>query len=148
MTLVAGKVDGKVPICNLYNGHGSYQSFGIESENSFATMRLDEFYSNEFASLFLKQDFGTLLFTTPKFKPEVCLVTNIGFGKLLHPEYHQIINIKTLDKGYYESGVLINKILNNQFYGLGFGMFYRYGPYAYSKIADNFAYIMTLSLNL
>jgi hypothetical protein len=148
MTLVAGKVDGKVPLCNLYNGHGSYQSFGIESENSFATMRLNEFYSSEFASLFLKQDFGTLLFTTPKFKPEVCLVTNIGFGKLLHPEYHQIINMKTLDKGYCESGVLINKILNNQLYGLGFGIFYRYGPYTYSKIADNFAYIMTLSLSL
>lgn len=148
VTLVAGKVDGKVPICNLYEGHGSYTSFGVEAENSFGTMRLNEFYSNQFVSLFLKQDFGTLLFSTPKFKPEICLVTNVGYGKLLHPEYHQLVNFKTLEKGYYESGLLINKLLNNQFSGLGFGVFYRYGAYGFAKTADNFAYKMTLTMNL
>ncbi|HEY4785498.1 MAG TPA: DUF5686 family protein, partial [Bacteroidales bacterium] len=84
-TLVTGKVDGNIPICNLYNGRGSYRPFTLEAENSFATMRLNEFYSSEFASLFLRQDFGSLLFNSPYFKPEICLVTNIGFGELLHP---------------------------------------------------------------
>jgi hypothetical protein len=148
ITMVGGKTDGNIPLCNLYNGHGSYQSFTLETENSFATMRLNEFYSSEFASLFLKQDFGSLLFSWPRFKPEVCLVTNIGVGKLKNREYHQIPDIKTLDKGYYESGILINKIFNSQITSVGFGAFYRYGPYSFAKIANNFAYKMTMYFNL
>jgi len=148
ITLVGGKAEGNIPISNLYNGHGSYQSFTIETENSFATMRLNEFYSSEFTSLFLNQDFGSLLFNWPRFKPEICLVTNIAFGKLQNQDYHQIINIKTLGHGYYESGILINKILNNQFSDIGFGIFYRYGTYSFVKISDNFGYKITIHLNL
>lgn len=148
ITFVAGRVDGNIPLCNLYNGHGSYQQFTIEAESSFATMRMNEFYSSEFASLFLKQDFGTLLFGTPKFKPELCVVTNIGFGKMLHKDYHQITTFGTLEKGYYESGILANRLLNNQLTSIGFGIFYRYGPYTFERTADNFAYKITFALNL
>lgn len=148
LTAVGGKIDGNIPLCNLYNGHGSYQPFTLESENSFATMRLNEFYSSKFASLFLKQDFGSLLINRPIFKPEICLVTNIGFGKLQNPNYHQGVTIKTLNKGYYESGILINRILNSQFSGIGFGLFYRYGPNSFVKISDNFAYKLTAYFNL
>jgi hypothetical protein len=148
ITLVTGKVDGNIPLSNLYNGHGSFMPFTIEAENSFATMRMNEFYSSEFVSLFLKQDFGSLLFNTPGFKPELCLVTDIGFGKMLHKEFHKITTFNTLEKGYYESGILINRILSSQLTSLGFGVYYRYGPYMYARIANNFAYKVTLALNL
>lgn len=52
ITLVGGLVDGNVPISKLYNGHGSYKSFSLESENSFGTMRMGEFFSNKFLSVF------------------------------------------------------------------------------------------------
>ena len=111
-------------------------------------MRMNEFYSSEFASLFLKQDFGSLLFSRPNFKPELCLVTDIGFGKMLHKDFHQLRTFNTLEKGYYESGILINRLLNGPLTNLGFGIYYRYGPYTFTRIADNFAYKVTLSLNL
>ena len=50
-----------------------------------------------------------------------------------------------MDKGYYESGLLINNILG--IFGLlniGVGAFYRYGPYSFENVADNFAYKFTL----
>ena len=146
--LTAGRVFGELPYSKLYNGHGSYKKFTLESEYSFATMRLNEFLSDQFVSLYLKQDFGTLLFKTRWLNPGITLVTNIGFGRLSHPEKHNNLEFNTMEKGYYESGILINNILKASIFGYGFGIFYRYGPYAFSKTSDNFAYKLTLKINL
>jgi hypothetical protein len=146
--ITAGRVFGDVPYSKLYNGHGSYKKFTLETENSFATMRLNEFLSDRFVSLYLNHDFGSLLLKTKWFSPHIALATNIGFGNLVKPEKHNNIEFKTLEKGYYESGVLINNILRSGFIGYGFGLFFRYGPYALSKTSDNFAYKLTLRFNL
>ena len=50
-----------------------------------------------------------------------------------------------MEKGYYESGILINNILNLGFYSFGVGAFYRYGPYSLDKISDNFAWKFTMT---
>ena len=42
---------------------------------------------------------------------------------------------KTLDQGFYESGLEFNQI----FKGLGIGSFYRYGPNGLPGFYDNFA---------
>jgi len=146
--LTAGKVFGELPYSKLYNGHGSYKRFTLESEYSFATMRFNEFLSDQFVSLYLKQDFGSLLFKTERFNPGITLVTNIEFGKLNHPERHNNLEFNTMEKGYYESGILINNIIKSSIFGYGFGIFYRYGPYTFSKTSDNFAYKLTLKFNL
>lgn len=146
--ITAGKAIGNIPLCNLYNSLGTFQQFGIEAENSFATMRINEFFSDEFVSLFLKQNLGSLLFSRPSFRPEISLVMNIGVGRLSNPQYHQIVNFKTLEKGYYESGILVDKLLSMVFLGYGFGVFYRYGPYAYPSPAKNFAYKISLKFML
>jgi hypothetical protein len=148
MQLTAGRVFGDVPYSRLYNGHGSYKGFTLETENSFATMRLNEFLSDQFVSLYLNHDFGSLLLKTKWFSPHIALVTNIGFGNLDKPEKHDNIEFMTLEKGYYESGVLINNIIRSGFIGYGFGIFFRYGPYALRKTSDNFAYKLTLRFNL
>jgi len=49
-----------------------------------------------------------------------------------------------MDKGYYESGILINKLLNLRLYTLGVGVFYRYGPYTFKNGWDNVAGKFTL----
>ena len=41
---------------------GSYKPFTLETEQSFGTMRFNEFLSDRFIGLFIKQDFGKLLF--------------------------------------------------------------------------------------
>jgi len=136
-TVFAGYIDGKIPYCNLFNGHGSYRAFTIYAPNSFATMRLNEFTSNRYASVFLTHNFGKLLISTKHFKPELAIATNAGFGWLNNAGTHTGIDVKSYDKGYYESGFLINKLINFQVYTLGVGAFYRYGPYSFEKFSNN-----------
>lgn len=143
-----GMVSGKVPYSRLYAGNGSYKNIGVETEYSFATMRFNEFLSDRFVSFYFTQDFGRLLLGGEKFRPGLAIVNNIGFGWLSHEEYHNNIDFRTLEKGYYECGILVNNLINQKMFGYGFGVFYRYGPYSFSRIRDNFALKLTFSLNL
>jgi hypothetical protein len=149
LALISGIVTGTAPYSKLYVGLGSYKSFTLESEQSFGTMRFNEFLSDRFAALFIKQNFEKLLFKTQgKFRPELALVHNMGFGRLDKSAPHENITFNTLEKGYYESGLLINNIFRLQILKYGIGVLYRYGPYAFTKTIDNFAFKLTLQFNL
>jgi len=149
IAVVGGLVDGNIPLSKLYNGHGSYQSFSIEAENSFGTMRMDEFYSDRFFSVFLKHDFGNILFRSEKFAPKFSIVHNYGIGSLrLKSNHITDIPLQSIDKGFYEGGLLIKNILNQSFLGYGFGIFYRYGPYSFDKTSDNFSYKLSLTIGI
>jgi hypothetical protein len=141
----AGYVDQPVPACNLYYGNASYRLITLYAPNSFATMRMNEFLSSKYASLYLYHDFGYLLFKGKKwFHPEFALSQNIGFGWLDHPERYRYVDpeqklYKTMDLGYYESGLLINKLVDLKLYTIGIGAFYRWGPYSMNNAWDNVA---------
>ena len=49
-----------------------------------------------------------------------------------------------VEKGYYESGLVINNIVRYSYLSLGAGAFYRYGPYSFEKSSDN----LTIKLSL
>ena len=148
ISLDAGITNGDAPYTILYDGRGSYKTFTIETDYSFGTMRMNEFLADRFFSVFFKQNFGKLLGKSGWFQPDIVLVSNLGVGHLSHPEVHSGISFKTLDKGYYESGILINSILNQFMIGYGLGVFYRYGPYTLPDIIDNFAFKFTLNFKL
>jgi hypothetical protein len=149
LAFIAGLVTSDVPYSKLYAGLGSYKTFTLESEQSFGTMRLNEFLSDRFMALFIKQDFGKLLFKPRgKFRPEIALVQNLGFGSLKDNKHHENISYKTMEKGYFESGLLINNLIRIQIFRYGFGLFYRYGPYAMPETSQNFAYKLTLQFNM
>lgn len=137
----AGFIDRDIPYVNLYNARAAYNKiFALYSPGSFATMRMDEFTSDRFACLYLSHNFGTLLLRTKHFKPEPELVTNLGIGSLLHPENHQKEGIKSFKKGYFESGIVMNKILRLGLVDVGAAWFYRYGPYALPTNKENIAW--------
>jgi hypothetical protein len=149
LALISGMIKGSAPYGRLYAGMGSYKHFTLETEQSFGTMRFNEFLSDRFIGLFVKQNFGKLLFKPRgKFQPEIALVHNLGFGTLENAEPHENITFKTMEKGYYEAGLLINNIFRVQIFKYGVGVMYRYGPYAYTKTIDNFAFKLTLQLNM
>ncbi len=142
----AGLVDRAIPQSNLYNGRGSYRIFTLFAEHSFATQRMNEFLSDRYVYLFYTHQFGKLLWRSRKFSPEFTVATNVGFGWLRHPEYHHNIAFNIMDKGYFESGIQINNMLNMMgFYTLGLAVYYRYGAYHLPKTGDNFAYKFTLN---
>lgn len=141
---LAGWVSKDLPISELFSNRASYANFTVYAPQSFGTMRANEFYSDKYFSLFLTHNFKDLLFGFGNYRPELMIVTNIGFGGMNNTDYHHNINFKTLEKGYYESGFVLRKLLNLQLYDLGFGVLYRYGPYGYTNISNNFAYKLSL----
>ena len=148
LTLIGGYIIGNLPNTYLYKGHGSYKQYSIASANSFETMRMNEFLSDRYAALFFTHDFGKLLFKTKMFKPEFALVNNVGIGTLANKNNHFGIKIKTMEKGYFESGVLINNLLNSQMIGLGVGVFYRYGTYALPTNKENISLKVSFKINI
>ncbi|PJB59984.1 MAG: hypothetical protein CO098_00490 [Bacteroidetes bacterium CG_4_9_14_3_um_filter_41_19] len=142
--VMSGIIDGQLPISNLYNAVGTYRMVALLAPGSFGTMRTNEFFSDRYVALFLNHSFGQLLFKTGKFKPEINLVTNITFGTMNHQQNHHNIDFKTLENGYYESGLVIRKLLNLQIYDLGIGVLYRYGSYGYIDAMDNIAFKISL----
>jgi hypothetical protein len=149
LAFLTGMVTSEVPYSKLYVGMGSYKPFTLEAEQSFGTMRFNEFLSDRFMALFIKQDFGKLLYKGHgKFQPEVALVQNIGVGTLKSTAHHEDVDYDTMEKGYYESGLLINNIVRVQLFRYGVGVLYRYGPYSFSKTIDNFAFKLSLQFNM
>ena len=146
--LEGGYMNGNVPYSYMFNGNGSNSNY-IYVENAFQTMGLYEFVSDKYVNLFFSHNFGSLLFKRPKFQPQLVLFTNVGFGSLDHREQHKNLDFKTMEKGFYESGLLINNVLRVNYYnivylGLGGGAFLRYGAYAYAKQEDNIVYKFSL----
>jgi hypothetical protein len=148
LDLKGGFIDCAIPATDLFNGNGSYRFFTLFAANSFATMRMNEFLSDRYIALYFTHNFGKLLKRWEKFQPEFLISTNATFGWLKYDEKHLNMNYKTMEKGYYESGFLVNNLLNLRIYSLGFGAFYRWGPYSYPLFKDNIALKVSISFPL
>jgi hypothetical protein len=150
--LEGGWLQGNVPYPYLFNGNGSNSKGDyIYVDNSFQTMGLYEFLSDRYVNLFFSHNFGSLLFRRPKFQPQVEVYTNAGYGALSHPEQHASLDFRTMEKGFYESGLMLNNLLRVNYYnvvylGFGGGAFMRYGPYADAHTEKNMAYKFSLVL--
>jgi len=142
----AGYVDRPIPACNLYYGNASYRLVTFFAPFSFATMRMNEFLTSSYLALYLYHDFGSLLFKTRKwFHPEFALAQNLGIGWLADKErYSYIYGTREMNLGYYESGLLINNLINLKILNVGIGAFYRWGPYSFENVGDNFAYKISI----
>lgn len=147
LQLATGAMDAQVPLPYLFNGKGSKYSDSflnsLVAGNYFQTMGLYEFVSNRYAYLFLNHHIGRLTGNKSKyFRPELGLVHNMGIGSLAGTELHQGVDFKTLEKGFFESGLILTNLvrfnyLNVAYLGLGAGAFYRYGNYALPEASDN-----------
>jgi hypothetical protein len=144
----AGIIDGTLPYQMLFNLPASYSSTGLYATNSFATMRLDEFVTDRYIQLFFVQDFGQLLVRKKFFNPEISFATNISFGWLKNSGQHTGIEIKSPEDGFFESGILLKKLIKMPGTKLGVGAFYRYGPYQLDRFKENLALKLTISIGL
>ena len=146
----AGYAFGDIPLTHLYNTSPNnitketvLQRITFSGRNSFETMFFNEFFSNKFGSFQIKHGFNRVkLFN--KIKPSLVLVSRMAWGNLEKPEQHIGLNYKTLNNGFFESGVELNQIYK----GFGLTGFYRYGPNQLSKFEDNLAVKLSFVLNL
>lgn len=147
LQLEAGYTDRPAPMSELYNGKGSRGDiFTVYSPASFQTMRAHEFLSDRHVAVFLLHSFKKLLFRSEFFEPEISLALNAALGSLQQPDRHRNASFNTMEKGYYEAGLLVNNLLKSSLSGIGLGVFYRMGPYSFDKTAENLAFKMTFSV--
>jgi hypothetical protein len=141
-----GYIDRPLPWSMNFSGRPSFNpSFSVVVRNTFQTMRFNEFSSDRYGALFFMHDFGPLLLRTKKFKPEVRIAHAMTIGSLRSPELHQGVDFKTMEKGYLESGVILDNLIrinmmNAGYIGFGAGVFYRYGAYHLPVERDNYTF--------
>lgn len=145
-----GYAFGDLPLTHLYNTSPNnitketiIQRITFSGKNSFETMFFNEFFSSEYAYFQFKHGFSRVTLFK-KIKPSLVLVSRMAWGNLQKPEQHIGIDYKTLNKGYFESGVELNQIYK----GLGLSGFYRYGPNQLLKFQNNIAVKISFVLDL
>jgi hypothetical protein len=146
--LTGGYTIGDAPYTHTYNGQGAYSRFSIDVANSFNTMRMNEFVSDRFSHLFLSHNFGSLLYKSKKFAPELVMVHNMGWGDYSKPLDNFVIPVQKMNKIYYESGIRINNLYRQTILGYGIGVFYRYGNYSLPKQSDNITIKLTFGISI
>ena len=150
--LHAGYINAEVPYSFAYNGRANNSSkFSLSSQGYFETMGMNEFLNSEYAAIFVQHDFGKLLYQGKNFKPGFILSSAYGIGSLNNKTKHAGLAIKSMEKGYAESGLIINDlfVLKSTLYNMGFGIgaFYRYGPYKNVLEKDNLALKLNFSIS-
>lgn len=150
VTLTSGIALGKTPLTHMYHAYPNninketiLKRFSVAGINSFETMFFNEFFSDRFATLQLKHNVKPFYFNE-RFKPQLVLISRFALGNMHHIERHQNISFGTLNKGYSEAGLEINKLL----YGFGLSFAYRYGAYHLPLFEDNFAFKFTFNVTL
>lgn len=148
----SGMTLGNVPLTLMQVSKGTSTfgkgNFTISAPYTFQTMHPAEFFSDKFTALFLKLQFLPIKNKTSWTEPLFSIHSSVGVGSMANITDHKNFDFKTLEKGYYESGLVIDNLIKFGVIGFGFGAFYRYGPYAYAHVADNLFYKLSIHINL
>ncbi|MBX2901214.1 MAG: carboxypeptidase-like regulatory domain-containing protein [Cyclobacteriaceae bacterium] len=144
--VAGGLLQGAVPYPYLFNAPGAQYDRRFLNNlwvfNYFQTMGLYEFASDRYTYLFVTHNVGRLTGTGNKYvRPELLLLYNVGVGSLNNKALHEQITFNTLNKGFWESGLVLNnlfrfKYMNIFYWGLGAGVFYR-GAYQFDEDRKN-----------
>lgn len=154
LALTGGLLVGDAPYYNNFLVLGSQRKWSVLwLEGAFNTMGTSEFLSDRFVSARLTHNFAQLVFGKGRFTPMLRVTTAVAFGTLTRPEVHHGFTYKTMDRGFYESGVIFDRIVKARYLnvltvGLGVGAFYRYGPYTLYPWWKNGAVRLTLAAGL
>jgi hypothetical protein len=147
--LAGGYVDEDLPYSFLYTPVANRPvnldwPIYVAGITSFETMFNNEFISNTWAHFMFRQNFKGYFMKIGEWNPDIEIVMSAIVGTLNKPDLHKNIDFNTLEKGYYETGVEINKMWES----IGVGVYYRFGPYYLPEVQDNFSVKVTARINL
>ncbi|WP_299222897.1 DUF5686 family protein [uncultured Psychroserpens sp.] len=148
--LSSGIATGRTPLTHLYHAYPNnitketiLQRFSVAGVNSFETMYFNEFFSDRFTTLQIKH-FIKPFKISERYRPQLVLISRFALGDMNDIERHENIEFGTLNKGYSEAGLELNKLL----FGFGLSFAYRYGGYHLPSLADNIAAKFTFNVSL
>jgi len=143
-----GMTIGNVPLAMQQIQYGTGKNWNLVVPNTFETMQAGEFFSDAQTNLFFRFRFLPLKNETGWTEPQFVIHSAAGVGRMFNRQDHLNYNFKVPEKGYYESGLIIENLLKSGLAGVGIGVFHRYGPYANPALEDNFVYKLSLTYNL
>jgi len=150
LTIEGNLAFGDVPLTHSYHAFPNapnkstiLERFSVAGVKSFETMFFSEFFSTRLASLHLKHRLAPFKISN-KIRPEMVFISRHAIGNFSNPERHLGIDFNTLEQGYSEAGLELNKI----FWGFGLSFAYRYGAYHLPLFEDNIAFKFTFNLKL
>jgi len=143
LTLEAGWVRGEVPASLLFYGSGARSpEVWLVAPDFFQTMPPYAFLRDRYTQGFVRHTMAAPLWRGMFSQPRLSLFQGVGWGRLSQPEQHEGVAFRSMEKGYFESGLLLDQLLrlnylNVMYLGLGGGVFYAYGPYQAAAWQDN-----------
>lgn len=121
--------------------------FSFYNKNSFNTMQINEFVTDEMLAIFFRHNFGSLLFKYKRVRPDILVAFNAGVGSSSYDDQADFaMQYPSISKGYYEGGLLVSRLLKIGLFKLGAGAFYRLGPYQLDSFKNNLSLKFTLDL--
>ena len=145
---ISGITVGDVPLPLLQMPFGTGRNWNLTVPNTFETMAPSEFFTDRHSALFLRYTFLPLKNKTSWTEPLFSIHSAAGIGQLNNREAHTNIDFAVHEKGYFESGLIVDNLIKFGFNGFGIGIFHRYGSHALPELADNFVYKLSLRFNL
>ncbi len=148
LLLSGGKTIGAIPLVMQQLTVGTGRDWTLDCINTFQTALPSEFYHQEQASFFIRMHFNAFKTKAKWNEPQIALQHGIGYGSMSSRTAHNVA-FKSMDKGLFEGGVVVNNLLTSGFVGVGVGVFYRYGYYASVNEVNNFVpkVSMTIQIN-
>ncbi|MCG9971620.1 DUF5686 family protein [Christiangramia crocea] len=141
---------GDLPLTHAFHAYPNnpnrskiFRRFSVAGRNSFETMYFNEFYSDRQAMLHIRHQLRPFRISD-SFRPELVFISRHSIGDFDDIDSHRNIRFNTLEHGYSEAGMEINKI----FAGFGLSAAYRYGAYHLPTFKQNFSFKFTLQLQL
>ncbi len=141
---------GDIPLTHVFHSYpnnpgreGIMRRFSVAGRNSFETMYFNEFYSTRQGMLHVRHQLRPFLISK-NFQPELVFISRHAIGDFDDQERHQNVSFNTLEHGYSEAGLELNKLLA----GFGLSFAYRYGAYHLPGFKENFSFKFTLQLQL
>lgn len=144
LSLSGGYIDKNVPLTEMFIPNASYdEELLVHTDLSFQTMGYFEFSAQYFGQLFYTHKLWRWYSPYEFVRPEFVMSHAVAWGGMDDNKIEQHFNfpVQSLEKGYFESGLLVNHLFRMSsdmyYFSFGGGLFYRYGEYAHDDAKDN-----------
>lgn len=143
----AQKLMGNTPLFLASVGDGTGLTWNVATPGTFETMAPSSFYSTEQISTFLRVKFRPIHTKMKWNEPQFGLHHAWGIGTFNDRSAHNVA-FQTMDKGFAETGILLDGVLVSGFTRLGVGVFYNYSSYGDSDWKKNVYPKFSIGFNL
>ncbi|HIP49300.1 MAG TPA: carboxypeptidase-like regulatory domain-containing protein [Lutibacter sp.] len=147
-----GYASANASIIHLYSPQSSgydyesekwYQKIHLVSSNSsFKTMQNLEFVDNLVSTVQVKHTFSKIKISE-NYNFDIRVIGRATWG--ISYRQNRYAGIRSLEKGYFETGLELNRIFKLFKQGFGVGFYYRLGNYQYENAVDNLFVKLTVT---